>query len=208
VKQFDLSKTVDIVENTRSIVRSFKRNDVRIRVKLSGKYGKRRAQRVNQLMHLVSKFVVQSAKLEKSSIAFEKLTNIRRMYQGGNGQGRDYRGRLNGWSFAEIKRQIEYKAQWAGLRVIQLSASQTRGTSQFCPRCGKRLQASRLHKRKLYCQQCNRWLDRDVAAAMNIALKGAEVFQRSKGLADEAMNGNPAVPVILRVDASKLTYVL
>ena len=41
-------------------------------------------------------------------------------------------------------------------------------------------------------------------AAMNIGMKGGEVFHRSKGDACEAMNGNPTRPVILRVDASKL----
>jgi len=38
VKQYDLSKAVDIAENTRSIMKSFKRNDVRIRRKLYSKY--------------------------------------------------------------------------------------------------------------------------------------------------------------------------
>lgn len=32
--QYDLSKAVDVAENTRSITRSFKRNDARIRKKL------------------------------------------------------------------------------------------------------------------------------------------------------------------------------
>jgi hypothetical protein len=49
-------------------------------------------------------------------------------------------------------------------------------------------------------------MDRDVVAAMNVRGKGAEVFQRSKGLAGEAMKGNvEKEPLILRVDASKLT---
>jgi hypothetical protein len=38
---------------------------------------------------------------------------------------------------------------------------------------------------------------------MNIAMKGAEVFQHSQGDANEAMKGNPTTPVILRVDASE-----
>jgi len=207
VTQYDLSKSVDIAENTRSIVRSFKRNDVRTRRRIAGKYGKRRRNRVNQLLHLVSKQVIQKAKEDGTGIAFEKLTNIRRMYQKGNGQGRDYRSKLNGWSFAEIKRLITYKAQWGGIPVIQLSSGQTRGTSQACPRCGKRLQEDKLRKRELYCQECDKWQDRDVVAAMNIGRKGAEVFQRSKGLASEAMKGNlERDPIILRVDASKLIY--
>ncbi len=146
VVHYDLSKAVDIAENTRSIVKSFKRNDVRIRKKIAGKYGKRRQNRVNQLFHHVSKKVVATTKQEKTAIAFEKLTYIRRLYQKGNYQGRDYRSKLNGWSFAEIKRQIEYKAVWEGVPVIQLTPAQTRGTSQLCPRCGKRLQEGRLHR--------------------------------------------------------------
>jgi len=182
VKQYDLSKAVDIAENTRSIVRSFKRNDVRIRKRITGKYGQRRRNRINQLLHHVSKQLVAQSKIERTAIAFEKLKYIRRLYQKGNNQGRSYRFKLNGWSFAEIKRQIEYKAAWEGVPVIQLSTSQTRGTSQLCPRCGKRLQEDRLHRRELYCPYCDRWLDRDAVAAMNIGRKGAEVFQRPQRL--------------------------
>jgi putative transposase len=209
VMQYDLSKVVDVAENTRSIVRSFKRNDVRIRKRIAGKYGQRRRNRVNQLLHHVSKQVVAKAQQEKTAIAFERLTYIRRLYQKGNHQGRNYRSKLNGWSFAEIKRQIEYKAAWKGVPVIQLSSGQTRGTSQLCPRCGKRLQEDKLlHRRELYCPHCDRWFDRDVVAAMNIAKKGGEVFHRSQGLAGEAMKGNVACvePLILRVDASKFTF--
>lgn len=206
--QYDLSKAVDIAENTLSIVKSFKRNDTRIRKRLYSKYGKRRSDRVKQLLQHVSKQVVMEAKQEKSAIAFEKLTYIRKLYQKGNYQGRAYRGRMNGWSFTEIKRQIEYKAKWEGIPVIQLSSGQTRGTSQLCPQCGKRIQEARhkdvFHKRQLYCAICLKWMDRDVVAAMNISRKGAEAFQRSKGDACEAVKGNPTIPVILRVDASKL----
>src|SRR5213593_1346959 len=63
-----------------------------------------------------------------------------------------------------------------------------------------------IHRRQLWCDYCKRWIDRDVVAAMNIARKGAAVFQRSQGLAGEAMKWNPTTPVILRVDASKLAF--
>lgn len=95
VTRYDLSKAVQIAENTRSIVRSFKRNDVRIRKKIASKYGRRRANRIRQLMHHVSKAVVEKAVREKTAITFEDIRFIRRMYQLGNGQGRNYRSRLN-----------------------------------------------------------------------------------------------------------------
>lgn len=209
--QYDLSKTIEIADNTRSIIKSFKRSDVRIRKKIAGKYGRRRSNRVSQLLHHTSKAIVKQAKENNSAIAFEKMTYIRRLYQKGNFQGPDYRSRMNSWSFAEIKRLIEYKAQWEGVPIIQLSSGQTRGTSQLCPRCGKRVQEAGykdvIHKRQLWCDHCQKWMDRDVVAAMNIAKKGAEVFQRSKGDAGEAMKGNPTTAVILRVDASKLSSI-
>jgi putative transposase len=206
VTQYDLSKAVDIAENTRSIVSSFKRNDVRIRKKIAGKYGKRRSNRVNQLLHHVSKQVVKDAKENKTAITFEKLTYIRRLYQKGNYQGRNYRYKLNAWPFAEAKSQIEYKALWEGVPIIQLSVSETRGTSQLCPQCGKKITQVDRKTRQLFCAECKKWMDRDVVAAMNIASKGLQRFCSSKGLAGEAVKGNPTNPVILRVDASKLAY--
>jgi putative transposase len=199
VEQYDLSKAVDIVENTRSITKSFERNDVRIRRKLYVKYGNRRRNRINQLLHHISKAVVQSAKKNKAAIAFEDIRHIRRLYQKGNYQGTSYRGRMNSWSFAGIKRLITYKAAWEGVPVIQLSVAETRGTSQLCPRCGKKITQVDRKTRQLWCDHCKRWMDRDVVGAMNTSIKGRSRFERSQGLAGEAMKGNPTTPVILRV---------
>lgn len=204
IMQYDLSKTVDVAENTRCIVRSFKRNDVRIRKRVATKYGKRRKNRINQLLHHVSKAVVEKAKQDKAALAFEDIRRIRRLYQRGNGQGTNYRSKLNSWSFSEIKRLITYKAAWEGVPVIQLSVKETRGTSQLCPRCGKRItQVDRF--RQLYCTECKIWMDRDVVAAMNLSIKGLARFASSQGAAGEARKGNPETPVILRVDAAKLS---
>jgi hypothetical protein len=49
-------------------------------------------------------------------------------------------------------------------------------------------------------------MDRDVVAVMNLSIKGRSRFERSQGLAGEAMKGNPTMPVILRVDAGKLRF--
>jgi putative transposase len=209
VVQYDLSRAVAIAENTRSIMKSLKRNDVHIRKEFYSKYGQRRKNRINQLLHCVSKAIVKHAKENRTAIAFEDIRHIRRLYQRGNYQGRSYRGRLNSWSFAEIKRQIEYKAAWEGVPTIQLSVKDTRGTSQLCPRCGKKITQVDRKTRQLWCAECKRWMDRDVVAAMNLSIKGLARFASSKGLAGEAMKGNlERDPIILRVDASKLTFTL
>lgn len=204
VIQYDISKAARITHVTKSVMSCFKRNDHRIRKKLYSKYGSRRKYRINQILHHVSKAVVQRATENKTALVFEDIRNIRKLYQKGNGQGRYHRSKMNSWPFHELKRQIEYKSAWAGIQVIQLSKKETGGTSTLCPACGKRLQEERT-SRNLWCNTCQRWNDRDVIAVMNQSLRGWTRFAHSKGDASEAMvQESGALPVILRVDASKL----
>lgn len=208
IVQYDLSAAVRIIETTKDVVKSFKRNDHRIGKKITAKYGKRRRNRVNQMLHGVSKHLVRLSVEKKEAIVLEDIRNIRRLYQKGNGQGHAYRGMMNSWSFAEIKRQIEYKAKWQGIPIIHLSEKDTRHTSSLCPQCGERLQEDRQVRRQLWCSKCKRWQDRDIVAAMNLSLKGLLRFGSSKGIAGETMKGNVAQqgePLILRVDAMKLS---
>jgi len=215
VKHYDMTKVVDVGANTRSIIRSFKRADVRIRKRISSKYGKRRSDRTKELLNLISKSVVREAKTNRQAIIFEEIANIRRLYRRGNGQGRSYRARMNSWPFYEIKRQIEYKAAWEGVPVVTLTKSETRGTTMDCPRCGERLQVpirgDKEHFRQLWCEGCKGWRDRDLIAVLNISRRGWLRFDHSskEGEATEAVKGNAeheGEPLILRVDASKLRH--
>lgn len=209
---YDISTIAQIAQNTRSIIRSFKRNDVRIRRKIASKYGLRRTSRVKQFLNRVSKDIVTNAKMDKQAIVFEDIRNIRSMYRKGNGQGQNYRSRMNSWPFQELKRQVEYKAAWEGVPVVTLTKGETRGTTMDCPRCGKRSQepvrGDIEHGRQLWCEGCKRWQDRDVFAVMNISRRGWLRFDHSEGEAAEAVRGNAehdGKPLILRVDASKLS---
>jgi len=213
VTNYDMTKVVDIGENTRSVICSFRRSDARIRRRLTAKYGSRRTERTRQLLNLVSKNVVTEAKARKQAIIFEDIRGIRNLYKRRNGSGRPFRARMNSWPFGEIKRQIQYKASWEGVPVITLSRGETRGTTMDCPRCGERLQVpvrdDKSHHRQLWCKICEKWRDRDLVAVLNISRKGWLKFDHSQkeGQAKEAMKGNAehdGEPPILRVDASKL----
>lgn len=204
ITQYNLSKTLQIAETTTNIIKSFKRNDRRIQQKINKKYGSRRRNRVKQFLHHTSKRIVSQAEINKTVLVFEDIRGIRKLYRKGNGQKRNYRRKMNGWSFAEIKRQIEYKAAWSGIPVIQLTNNETKGTSTLCPRCGERLQVGQ-SKRGLWCENCKRELNRDVVAAMNISYRGLARLASSKGSANEAMVQEPTLQslVILKVDADK-----
>jgi putative transposase len=150
---------------------------------------------------------VEYSKRQKAMIVFEDLKGIRKLYRKGNGQGKKFRRKLNSLSNYEIERQTTYKADWEGVPVC---FENPRGTSQRCPRCGGRLQEDRQRRRDLWCGICKRWQDRDVMAAMNISYKGLARLANPQGDVNEAMKGNLnpdsyQEPVILRVDASKIT---
>jgi putative transposase len=212
-RHHDLSETVRIASTTMRIVASFKRDDARIRSVISSKHGKRRTARTGHFLHTATKTIVAAAVQQRHAIVLEDIRGIRCLYRKGNGQGRKYRGRMNGWSFGEAQRQLEYKARWAGLPIIRLSRRETRGSSMTCPRCGERLQSDKRLKRKLWCGECRIVMDRDRVAAVNLARRGRVRFARSRppilieaqGGAVEAVKGNPTPTVIPGVDAPKLT---
>ena len=114
----------------------------------------------------------------KSIIVFEDLKGIRKLYRKGNGQGNKYRGKLNGWQFYELQRQIEYKAKWVGIPVVFIDPKRT---SKLCPICGDRIQEDKQNRRKLLCINCGKSMDRDVVASMNIAHKAWSRFNHARG---------------------------
>ncbi len=164
-EQEDISDVAEIKERYKAIragIAQRTQRDRRMQRCLLSKYGKRESDRTAQRIHHVTKKVVEHAKTNKLEIVMEKLKGIRKLYRKGNGQGTNYRGRLNSWSFGEIQRQIAYKAAWEGIPVRYVNA---RGTSRNCL-CGSRMEE--LEGRKMLCPSCGREWDRDVIASKNI----------------------------------------
>src|SRR3989475_9187256 len=186
---YDLSKTVRVASTTIQIVASFIRDDDRVKTRIASKYGRRRTSRTGHLLHNATKTIVAAAVQRRTVIVLENIEGIRSLYQKGNGQGRKYRGRMNGWSFGEAQRQIEYKARWTGLPVIRLSRRETRGSSVSCPRCGERLQSDKKLKRKLWCGNCRIVMDRDMVVAVNLSRRGRGGLARSPPPLAEAQGG-------------------
>ena len=150
---------------------------------------------------------MEEAKEKNQGIVFEDIRNIRRMYQKGNYQEKDYRRQMNNhWPFAEIMDRIKYKAQWSGVLIIHLTKSETRGTSSLCYQCGERLQGDRAKPTQLWFQKCEKWFDRGSDCCHeHFSKRVVEVRPlTTEGEAGEAMVQEPSKDVvILRVDASK-----
>lgn len=200
-RRYDLSKATRIKSTCRYVKSHFKRNDTRIRTRVFSKYGELERNRVQPLLHNVSRRIVDEAKTRRYGIVMEKLTGIRRLYRKGNGQGRNYRAKMNNWSYGELQRQIEYKARWEGLKVIYVPA---RNTSKWCSICGyKTLEST---QRMLRCPQCGAVLDRDDNAARNLAAGGLRFSPNGppgEAMVEEREPKNETL--ILKVDGGKLS---
>lgn len=107
---------------------------------------------------------------------------------------------MNSWSYAELQRQIQYKADWNGIPVIYVKAH---GTSAKCSICGHRVLAE--ENRQLHCPNCGLTVDRDMNAARNVLARGLRL--KPVGSALEAMVAEPAQQqaVICKVDADQST---
>jgi putative transposase len=199
LERCDLSKASAIKSRCRENKRSFLRNDVKVRKIVYGKYGRLERDRVAWLLHNVSANIILRAKLRREAIVMEDLRGIRKLYRRGNGQGSAYRSRMNSWSFGELERQVQYKADWNGIPVIYVRAF---GTSARCSMCGHRVLPE--ENRKLHCPNCNLTIDRDVNAARNILARGLRF--KPVGSASEAMVQERAQAApILKVDADQST---
>jgi putative transposase len=131
---------VKIRQTTKEIVRSFRRDDVSIRRTLARKYWRRAGRRTDQILLAATNFILDSAAKNGAALAIEDLTGIGKMYRKGNGQGKDYRFRLNSWPHWKGKRVLEYKAPWKGVTVIQLTKPETTGPRRYARRVEEALQ--------------------------------------------------------------------
>lgn len=100
--------------------------------------------------------------------------------------------------FAEFRRQLEYKVQWYGSRVVV--ASRWQPSSKTCSACGWMDDDLTLADRIFRCKCCDLTLDRDLNAAMNLsALAGSSLDslnacgEVSAGLSRTAQTKLPSV---------------
>ncbi len=68
--------------------------------------------------------------------------------------------------FYECRRQLEYKCQWYGSRLVV--APRTYPSSKLCSRCGCQKKELLLSEREYACEQCGLKIDRDLNAALNL----------------------------------------
>ncbi|MFE6864680.1 IS607 family element RNA-guided endonuclease TnpB [Nocardia sp. NPDC057668] len=94
-----------------------------------------------------------------------------------------------GWG--EFRRQLEYKAEWAGVRL--LVADRWYPSSKRCSQCGVVKTKLRLNDRTFECDSCGVTLDRDLNAARNLAALATTSSASCAGTKN-SLDGNSGKP--------------
>jgi putative transposase len=137
--------------------------------------------------HVISKAIVQSAKDTGRGIALEDLKGIRGRI---TARGGDARNRLSGWSFHQLCCFLAYKAEDAGIPIVQVDP---RNTSKTCSVCGHCERANRRSQAGFECKHCGFSANADWNAARNIrALANSKVATGLAVVEAKAGNGTAA----------------
>lgn len=110
-------------------------------------------------LHQVSNYLTVKAKPE--TVVLEDL-NVAGMLQ-----NRHLSKVIADASFAELRRQLEYKCAWYGVGLVV--ADRFYPSSKTCSSCGVKKPLLKLSERMFVCESCGVVIDRDFNASLNLA---------------------------------------
>ncbi len=113
----------------------------------------------NTNLHEISKYAVDKTKA--STIVMEDL-NVKGMMS-----NRHLSKALSDVAISELKRQVQYKAEWNGVEFVL--ADRWFASSKTCSGCGSKKEKLKLSERTYVCTECGLVIDRDLNAALNLA---------------------------------------
>lgn len=140
----------------------------------------------NQIIHTVSKSIVDEAKRNKvGTIIVGDIKNIRK----GKKWNKKSSQKLHSWAFSKLTSQIEYKAKLSGIQFKQVSESYT---SQTCSNCEIIKKSNRKYRGLYICKECGLDINADVNGSINILKKYLQENNISRSI------GSMAEPLIWR----------
>ncbi|MBO3832117.1 MAG: transposase [Candidatus Brockarchaeota archaeon] len=135
------------------------------------KIGNREQRMVNDILHKISRRIVNEALETDAMIAIGSLKGIRN-----HDGGKRFNRKLNAFPYYKLSKLIEYKARWLEIKVVKVSE---KNTSKLCHRCGNRgIRRGGLFK----CLHCDYACNADYNGAMNI-MKRVMRYMRVAGAA-------------------------
>ncbi len=155
--------------------------------KLHGK----RTQRRRQFLHAVTRRIVDTC--AEKGVGVIVLGDLKGIRQQVNGESRNHGKagnlKLHAWPFDTFVQMLAYKANLAGITIVQVSE---RDTSRTCSVCGCLNPNARVHRGLYVCSECGATLNADVNGAVNILHKYLQGLEKSTGVPVRV--GTPSPP--------------
>lgn len=129
--------------------------------------------------HQLSKTIVAQAQRTGRGIAIEDLSGIRDRVR----LARQQRTQVHSWAYAQLRTQIEYKAEMVGVPVQVVDP---RNTSRTCSRCGFCDAKNRRTQSVFECRECGWSTHADHNASRNIAALGHENYWAAQSTVPKA----------------------
>jgi IS605 OrfB family transposase len=137
--------------------------------RLAKRRSRREARHATQVNHKMAKQIVADAKRTGRGIAVENLVGIRDRVR----LHRHQRAALSSWPFGQLGQHLTYKAQLAGVPLLEVDAAYT---SQTCPRCGHVGRRNRPTRDVFSCVVCGLAGSADFVAAVNVRQRARRVW--------------------------------
>jgi len=128
-------------------------------IKQIKKIRKKERNKINSILHQVSREIVEKAYANKAAIVIGYLKNLKK------NKGRKFNRKLSGFSYYKLTNYITYKAKERGVPVITINEAYTSKTCHVCGMRGKRT------KNWFVCE-CGYKDNADRNAAFNIGQRG------------------------------------
>jgi len=140
-------------------------------LKVIKRIGRKEHRKVNDLLHKISRDVVNRAKELDATIVIGDLKGIRR-----KNRGRNLNRIINRMPYHRLTQYIRYKAEWEGIPVLIIPEF---NTSKICHRCGE--EGRRVSQGLFKCPNCGLEYNADLNGAINIAKLSLGYTLRDRG---------------------------
>jgi len=155
-------------------------------LKVIRRIGAKEGRITNDQLHKISKTIVDEAERLNAIIAIGNLKGIRR-----NGRGREFNRKVNTWPFRRLRLYLEYKANWRGIRVVEVNEAHT---SQRCWRCGTKGVRSGKRHGLFQCPQCGSRENADRNGAFNIGRRALGQVSKVGAVVNQPVTGRIPPP--------------
>jgi putative transposase len=125
------------------------------------RWDKKVSNKTEDLCHQISRRIVDHAKEKNLFIVIGNLEGIQ-----DQDLGRKMNRKLTDFPHWKLRNYIRYKAEWEGIKVVEVDEAYT---SQTCSKCGEK---GNRHKGTFDCPRCGYETDADKNASQNIGKRG------------------------------------